>query len=66
MSRPFKDPALRMSADLRIPVTEEQKQLITQAAASRQSDFAAWARPILLKAAQQQLASISKKPILQK
>jgi len=52
MARPPKDPALRMDFDLRIPMTADQKALIIQAAATTQTDVAAWVRPILIKAAQ--------------
>jgi hypothetical protein len=47
-----------MSIDLRIPVTAEQKQLIQEAVADDPDGFAAWAREILLTAAQ---ARISKR-----
>jgi len=53
MARPPKDPALRMDVDLRIPVTVEQKRLISQAAAIEQIDVAAWVRPILVRSAHQ-------------
>ena len=56
MARPPKDPSDRKSADLRIPVTEEQKDLIAKAAAAMQSDVATWIRPILLEAARMQLS----------
>ena len=52
MVRPRKDPALRMSLDIRIPVTAEQKELIYRAAAAEKSEVASWARAILLKAGQ--------------
>jgi uncharacterized protein (DUF1778 family) len=55
MARPKKDPLLRMDVDLRIPVTNDQKALIAQAAAAEQSDIAAWVRPILLRAAQERI-----------
>ena len=51
MSRPKKDPALRMDLDLRIPVTAEQKQFILDAVANEPAGFASWAREVLLKAA---------------
>ncbi len=56
MARPFKDPQLRMDTDLRIPVTAEQKTTIQGGAAVAGLDMAAWARPILLEAARQELA----------
>jgi hypothetical protein len=61
MARPHKDPSDRKSVDVRIPLTEEQKKLVTEAADSEQADVAAWARPILLHAAQNKLAGRSKK-----
>ena len=51
MARPRKDPSQRKSVDIRVPMTEEQKRLVVQAAASAHSDVATWARPILLRAA---------------
>lgn len=42
-----------MSVDLRIPVTQEQKQVIMDAVADDPEGFAAWARQILLEAASQ-------------
>jgi hypothetical protein len=51
MARPPKDPAMRMSEDLRIPVTAEQKRVIVEAATASQLDMAAWARGVLLSAA---------------
>src|SRR5262249_44920002 len=53
MPRPPKDARLRMSTDLRIPVTAEQKRLISQAVATDPDGLAAWARRILLAAAQE-------------
>jgi hypothetical protein len=41
-----------MDADLRIPVTVEQKRLISEAASAKQLDMAAWARGVLIRAAQ--------------
>jgi uncharacterized protein (DUF1778 family) len=51
MARPPKDPKLRKDADLRIPLTAEQKKLVMDAAALEGEDMAAWVRPILLDAA---------------
>jgi hypothetical protein len=51
MARPKKDPALRMDTDIRIPMTMEQKQTITDAVAEEPGGLAAWARGILLDAA---------------
>jgi hypothetical protein len=55
MARPPKDPSLRMDVDLRIPMTEQQKAMVYEAAKSEQSDVAAWVRPILLEAAKSRL-----------
>jgi hypothetical protein len=53
--RPAKPLALRKDVDLRIPVTPEQKARVVAAAMSAGGDMAAWARPILLQAAEDQL-----------
>jgi hypothetical protein len=37
-------------------MTEEQKQIVLEAAASEQSDVATWLRPIVLGAAEQRLS----------
>jgi hypothetical protein len=55
MARPPKEPRLRMTTDLRIPVTAEQKAIISDAIADEPDGFAAWARRILLAAAQDRL-----------
>jgi hypothetical protein len=57
MGRPLKEARLRMSVDLRIPVTAEQKRMIAEAAAIAQSDMAAWVRPLLVQAAEKRIAS---------
>jgi hypothetical protein len=44
-----------MDADLRIPVTSEQKQLIVQATSDEPEGMAAWARGVLLQAARKKL-----------
>jgi uncharacterized protein (DUF1778 family) len=62
MARPPKDPADRKSVDLRIPLTEEQKKLVSEAASADQEDVAAWVRPIVLHAAERRLAKQPKKP----
>jgi uncharacterized protein (DUF1778 family) len=49
--RPPKDAGERKDVDLRIPVTTDQKELIGKAAKMSGEDMAAWARPILLRAA---------------
>lgn len=53
MARPPKDERLRMSTDLRIPVTVEQKRTITEAISDEPGGFAAWARQVLLDAARE-------------
>ena len=45
-----------MDTDVRIPMTADQKQLLLDAVADEPAGFAAWAREILLKAAQKKLA----------
>jgi uncharacterized protein (DUF1778 family) len=49
--RPPKTDAQRKAKDLRIPVTEEQKNLIGEAMKISGQEMAGWARPILLEAA---------------
>jgi len=51
MGRPPKNKAERKNVDLRIPVTADQKELVAEAARREGADMAAWARPILLRAA---------------
>ncbi len=55
MARKPKDPKLRMVTDLRIPVTEEQKQAILDATSDEPNGMAAWARAVLLEAARKKL-----------
>ena len=52
MVRPRKAPQLRKDADLRIPMTADQKRLVVYAATLNQQDMAAWVRPLLLEAAE--------------
>lgn len=52
MARPPKTESQRKSVDLRIPVTSEQKDAISEAVRILGVDMAAWARPILLREAQ--------------
>lgn len=59
--RPPKDAGERKNVDLRIPVTSEQKERIMQAVSLEGTDMAAWARPILLKAAEDRLRRASRK-----
>jgi hypothetical protein len=51
MARPTKDPKLRMETDLRIPVTADQKRVISDAVRDEPAGMAAWARSVLLDAA---------------
>ena len=46
-----------MDTDIRIPVTADQKQRISEAAAANPLGLAAWAREILIRAADEQLTS---------
>jgi predicted glycosyltransferase len=55
MARPPKNIADRKDVDLRIPVTAEQKEQVLSAARMEGLEMAAWARPILIKAAQNRL-----------
>ena len=54
--RPRKEAGARKDVDLRIPVTVDQKERIMEAVSLDASDMASWARPILLKAAEDRLA----------
>jgi len=56
MARPKKDPSLVKGETIKIPLTAEQKEMITQAALAVGSDTAAWARQRLVEAAQEQAA----------
>jgi hypothetical protein len=56
MGRPRKFGDLPMDTDLKIPVTKEQRTLIAEATADEPEGMAAWARVLLLKAAQRKLA----------
>jgi len=53
MGRPPKKKAERKSVDLRIPVTEDQKEQIVKAARLAGMDMAEWERPVLLAAARE-------------
>jgi hypothetical protein len=50
-----------MDTDLRIPLTSEQKQLITDATRDEPEGMAAWARAILLQAARKKTAKLNTK-----
>jgi hypothetical protein len=52
MSRPKKDPKSLRAEILRVPVSEAEKSYIYEAAIATEGEFARWARPILLKAAE--------------
>ena len=52
MARPHKEPSERKSEELRIPVTAEQKKLVSEAASADGTDLATWVRPIVLRAAE--------------
>jgi hypothetical protein len=56
MGRPRKDGRLLMDTSLRIPVTSEQKALITEATADEPEGMAAWVRAVVLAAAKRKLA----------
>ncbi|MGD0389279.1 MAG: hypothetical protein ABSC42_10020 [Tepidisphaeraceae bacterium] len=61
MARPPKDPSERKNVDLRIPLTEDQKKLVSEAASADDADVAAWVRPIVLRAASKRLAKQDKR-----
>jgi hypothetical protein len=44
-----------MNIDLRIPVTADQKRRIMEAVADEPGGFAAWAREVLLRAAEEKI-----------
>jgi hypothetical protein len=56
MARPRKFGRLLMNTDLRIPMTSEQKQVIDDATSDEPEGKAAWARAILIRAAQEKIA----------
>ena len=56
--RPTKEPGEKMDIPLRIMLTASQDELIRRAAAG---DVSAWARPILLAAAREQVDKTSRK-----
>jgi hypothetical protein len=56
MARPKKSPEEKMGETITIPVTAEQKRLITEAAISASTGgYTGWARDLLVQAAQRQL-----------
>jgi len=56
MARPRKEGHLRMDRDIRIPVTSEQKALLTEATADEPEGLAAWVRAVVLDAAKRKVA----------
>lgn len=64
--RPRKAGALPMDTDIRIPLTVEQKAVIVEAARDEPEGMAAWARAILLTAAQAQIEGRQKRKRRQK
>lgn len=60
--RPKKAAKLRMTVDLRIPVTPEQKSLIDKAVTlTDKGELAGWARDLIMRAAQLLLANKKKR-----
>jgi uncharacterized protein (DUF1778 family) len=60
MARPIKDKSERKDYDLRVPLTEAQKDMIIQAARIEGEDRATWARSILLDAAKRTVGRAKK------
>jgi hypothetical protein len=60
MARPRKDKRLLKNIPLRIMLTADQKALIEAAARLEQLDMTAWARPVLLQAAEERVAKTKK------
>lgn len=60
MARSKKPEALLMEHHLRIPVTEDQRNVIMSAVSDEPSGFAAWARVVLLEAAKKKLEKQSR------
>jgi len=56
MARPPKDKSERKEYDLRVPLTDAQRELVSEAARLEELDRAAWARAILVDAARKRLA----------
>jgi uncharacterized protein (DUF1778 family) len=55
MARPPKNPEQRMADQLRIPLTATQKRLIAAAAEVDLLEMTAWARRVLIQAAQKKM-----------
>jgi uncharacterized protein (DUF1778 family) len=66
MARPHKDKRLLMKVSIRLPLTEDQKTLIEEAANLDQSDLTAWIRPILIQAAKDRLAKSKRDETMRK
>ena len=47
---------MRMDTDIRIPVTQDQKRAISEAISDDPRGLAAWAREVLLQAAEKRLS----------
>jgi len=59
--RPPKAKEDRKAKDLRVPVTQEQKEVVAEAMRLSGQDMASWARPILLDAAQTIISEAAKR-----
>jgi hypothetical protein len=62
MARPRKEGRRQMDTDLRIPMTSDQKKLVTEATADEPEVMAAWARTVLLQAARERLNQLGPSP----
>jgi hypothetical protein len=62
MARPLKNPDSRLSEEVRLRLTVEQKQRIQQALNMGQVEFSEWARGILLQAAADSIERSNKPP----
>jgi hypothetical protein len=61
MARPKKPPDDRMSDQIRIPLTADQKRLIAEAAGLNALEMTAWARSVLVRAAEMERSSRGRK-----
>jgi uncharacterized protein (DUF1778 family) len=59
--RPPKAETDRKTKDIRIPVTQEQKDMVLEAMRLSGLDVAAWARPLILEAAQTIISEAQKR-----
>jgi len=55
MGRPKKPDHLKMTTDLRIPMTPEQKSIVDAVTCSEPMGMASWVRTVILEAAQTEL-----------